>query len=60
LHAFNIATDNDNGSLSHTDIHRLLPALVHVKFNDGCTKAGGRATWKSKEKKMFFIIMLLF
>ncbi len=48
LHAFEIQLDRINGSLSSADIQRILPALVSVKFNDGCRKAPGRATWKSK------------
>jgi len=47
LDAFQIQPDTVNGSLSLADIQRLLPALVNVKFNDGCSKSQGRATWKS-------------
>jgi hypothetical protein len=36
-----------NGSLSPEDIHRILPALIQVKYNDQCKKTQGRATWKS-------------
>jgi hypothetical protein len=47
LNAFNIKTNPVNDSLSRIDVRRLLPALANVKLNDGCTKAGGRVTWKS-------------
>ncbi|CAF3672080.1 unnamed protein product [Adineta steineri] len=44
LNAFNI---QPNSSLSNTDIKRLSPALINVKFNDGCRKSEGRVTWKN-------------
>ncbi|UJR26498.1 hypothetical protein I4U23_007825 [Adineta vaga] len=47
LNALNIKFENMNESLSHADLKRLLPALVNVKFNDGCHKSEGRATWKN-------------
>ncbi len=47
LNAFNIHPYDINGSLTPLDVQRLLPVLVHVKFNDGCSKSPGRATWKS-------------
>jgi hypothetical protein len=47
LNAFDLQSDSTNGTLTPTDVHRLSPALASVKFNDGCHKSKGRATWKS-------------
>ncbi|CAF1011390.1 unnamed protein product [Adineta ricciae] len=47
LNALNIKSRNMNDSLSRNDIRRLLPALANVKFNDGCHKSEGRATWRN-------------
>lgn len=47
LNAFNIKTNSINDNFNRSDIHRLLSALVNVKFNEGCSKSGGRVTWKS-------------
>ncbi len=55
MNAFNIQTNNINDSLTRTDIHRLLPALVDVKINEGCSKSGGRVTWKSKADLFIFV-----
>ncbi len=55
LNAFNIKTDNPNGNLNRTDVQRLLPALLNVKFNDGCRKTEGRITWKSTENVLFVV-----
>ncbi|CAF3347643.1 unnamed protein product, partial [Rotaria sp. Silwood1] len=47
LNAFNIKADNISSNLTRIDLYQLLPALVNVKFNEGCTKSGGRVTWKN-------------
>ncbi|CAF4063371.1 unnamed protein product, partial [Rotaria sp. Silwood2] len=47
LNAFNIQAANISGNLSQSDVYQLLPALLNVKFNDGCTKSEGRVTWKN-------------
>ncbi|CAF4284336.1 unnamed protein product, partial [Adineta steineri] len=47
LNAFNIHPTTPNDSLTPVDVQRLLPVLVNVKLNDGCTKSEGHATWKN-------------
>jgi hypothetical protein len=49
LAAFDIHPKTINDSFTRADIERLLPALAHVKFNGGCKKSHGHATWKSRE-----------
>lgn len=55
LKAFKIKPNNITGQLTHTDVTQLSPAILNVKFNQGCTKSGGRVTWKSIKKDIRFL-----